>query len=221
MKTKLPASNTKALTLIEVIVVIAVLGVLISMIIPSMHHSHTPAYRIKCVSNLKQIGLAFRLFASDHEGKFPMQVSTNDGGSLEFTGTGLVFEHFRALSNELTVPKIIICPSDDEQRITAEDFGDSLFANKNTSYFLGLEAEETAPNSILGGDRNLIVNGRYHHGIFPITTNTQAGWTTDSTHMGHGNVVFGDGSVGQFTTPDFQKHINEMGDATNRFSIPD
>jgi prepilin-type processing-associated H-X9-DG protein len=40
-------------------------------------------------------------------------------------------------------------------------------------------------------------------------------------HNESGNIALGDGSVQQFTTLGLQQHINEMGDATNRFSIPD
>lgn len=226
MKTKLFSLKVRALTLIEVIVVVAMMALLILVVLPSLRprggSSKSP--RMTCVLNLKQIGLSFRLFATDHGDRFPMQVSTNEGGSLEYVGTGLVFEHFRTLSNDLNVPKVLICPSDDG-RIQAKDFGASFYTNKNVSYFLGLDATETKPykvpgSMILGGDRNVVVNGRYHHGIFKITANTQVGWTK-SIHKGNGNVVLADGSVRQLSTTNFQPIIHDMGNSTNRFSIPD
>jgi hypothetical protein len=96
-----------------------------------------PAQQITCVNNLKQIGLAFRQWAIDHEDRFPFNVGTDSGGTREFSGVDQDgFErdsaiHLQVMSNEFTIPKILVCPQD-RSRKAATDFA-SLLA-KNVTY---------------------------------------------------------------------------------------
>ncbi|HET7625628.1 MAG TPA: hypothetical protein VFM25_10220, partial [Verrucomicrobiae bacterium] len=89
MKTFSSKNGVAALTLLEIIVIIAIVAILAFMLLPATTHTNPRmARRISCVNNLKQVGLSFRLWAGDHDGKYPMQVSTNQGGTMEFVGTG-------------------------------------------------------------------------------------------------------------------------------------
>ncbi|HSY43496.1 MAG TPA: type II secretion system protein, partial [Candidatus Acidoferrum sp.] len=110
--------RTKAFTLVELLVVIAIIGILASLLLPVLHQGQARAQRIWCESNLKQIGLAYHTFANDHSGKFPSEVSTNEGGSLEYIESGLnlpgwtfftTFHTFQSLSNELVKTEILTC----------------------------------------------------------------------------------------------------------------
>jgi hypothetical protein len=73
---------------------------------------------LQCLQNLKQIGLAFRVWAGDYKGRYPFNVGTNEGGTKEFCARGTnnldrnAFEHLKSLSNELNDPKILVCPMD-------------------------------------------------------------------------------------------------------------
>src|SRR6185436_1346873 len=136
--------HQRGLSLLEVLVVVATVALFIAFFLPLLVHPHRQtrarAERINCVNNLKQIGLAARIYANDHECRFPWMVSTNfnpthTSGTLELTNSPQVFLHFRAMSNELNTPKLLHCRSD-VTRSRTQDF-DSL-SNSNLSYFVGL-----------------------------------------------------------------------------------
>ena len=80
-----------------------------------------------CIDNLKQIGLALRLWAMDHDGDFPFNAATNRGGTKEICSPSSdgfdrnAFVHFMVMSNELKTPKLLVCPGDSSKH-PAGDF---------------------------------------------------------------------------------------------------
>jgi prepilin-type processing-associated H-X9-DG protein/prepilin-type N-terminal cleavage/methylation domain-containing protein len=65
-----------AFTLIELLVVIAIIGVLAALLLPSLQKAKQQGQKIECVNNLRQLQLAWQLYADDHDGLFPR----NNGG---------------------------------------------------------------------------------------------------------------------------------------------
>ena len=102
--------------------------------------------------------------------------------------------------------------------MSAKDF--NKFDNRNISYFIGLDAAEGQPWTILSGDRNLPTNGvALGDGVFTLTTNNTMGWT-GAIHKKAGNVGLSDGSVQQATPQSLQTQWLAVTNAIRRLAIP-
>jgi len=171
---------------------------------------------ICCNCNLKQIGLAFRTWALDHYDTNPMDIPRESGGTRQYLASGEVFRHFLAMSNELSTPRILVCPKD--CRLPVLNFGASL-ANSNLSYFVGFVKNAENPQMFLSGDRDLTTGALLPNGVLELRTNSLAGWR-GNIHREFGNIALADGSVEAFTTARLRDALRWTGVATNRLAMP-
>jgi len=81
------AGRTRAFTLIELLVVVGVIAILAALLLPAFGRSRESAKRIKCVSNLHQLGLAAHMYWDDNNGNcFRYGGSYTNGGQLYWFG---------------------------------------------------------------------------------------------------------------------------------------
>ena len=208
------------MTMIEVLMVLAALMILAAIFLPAMlrPRSFSGSTRIQCVNNLKQIGLATRVWEGDNNDTYPMFVPETNGGSMEFTAGTNAWRHFQVMSNELSTPKLLICPVEsDTHRFVASNF--IWMSNSNLSYFVGIVSNETNPELILSGDHNITNGTPVKNGMLDLTTTAPAGWTAEN-HNTVGNIVLADGSVQQVSIAGLQSAVATSGGATNHLQMP-
>jgi Tfp pilus assembly protein PilE len=212
---KIKSQRKGGLSLFEIFIVVATIALLATLLIPTGPRCKARPERFACVNNLKQVGLAYRLWSADHSDQYPF-ASTNATSSMAFATSPQVFRHYAIMSNQLNTPKILVCVTD-AKKTKAPDFVN--FANANVSYFVGLDAIPTDPQRFLSGDRN-ITGGTLSHGFMRFLTPTStAGWTADM-HVNAGNVGLADGSVQQMTPATLQKQLQIQTLPVIRLAIP-
>ena len=138
--------NKKAFTLLELLIVIALIGILISLLLPSLSKAREASRIVHCMSNQKQIGIAFALYNKNYSGYFPVGSDGNDHISWddllglfdgrELTQADMLANSFKKDDNLNKQYDIYQCPSNiqyfDENRVLKSYSVSSHYSSNNS-----------------------------------------------------------------------------------------
>jgi len=147
-----------AFTLIELVVVIAIISILAAFLLPALNQAREKGRRAVCVSNLHQIGIAALSYTDDWDGHFPSIAVDNSlgdnqrwAGNLTYGGAGSDDRPTRPLNPYLRITNAPLAPpaalAPDISSVTrcpSDRFSDpNTYLNSGSSYFYNVRGNVT------------------------------------------------------------------------------
>lgn len=205
-------------TLVELLVVIAVIAILASLILPALGRAKAQAARTICLSNQHQIGFAYHMYTSDNSESYPAQLDWQAAGGNDGFYDIFVAATNRPLNVYLKNVQVFRCPSDKGDELTGatncyvqygnsyltqwymDSFRTRMVAGDVSAPVGTYEATPIKASEVSKGPVNKIIQGDWIWHPNRGTTDSRSVWHNyrGSSRM---NMLFGDGHIEFYRFP--------------------
>jgi prepilin-type N-terminal cleavage/methylation domain-containing protein/prepilin-type processing-associated H-X9-DG protein len=173
---------TKGFTLVELLVVIGIIALLISILLPSLNRARETANRVKCASNMRQIGQAILLYSNDNKGAYPRTLYSNGSSTCTWATGANSSDPFASGAlesyNDVSAAMFLLLRAGD---ITSEVFTCPSSNAQKWDYGGGTNTAQNWVNWN-GGTTGLLVNESYsYENPYPSTTAVSNGFKLNSS----------------------------------------
>jgi len=224
-------NDSAGFTSLELLACITSCALLLAVIVPILATSRSRSDRVACLSNLRQIGNAFRQFGLEHNDIMPWRQQAGPDGNFNQAGKHELWFQYWWLRESIGTPKILMDPAETRPARIATNWnldvngGLQFFKNSAVAYALGVDSSTDLPRSMLVADRNILTVGfggcstSLSTAAQVFVSGTSAARWLDDVHRTFGNVALADGSVESVDSEGLRRIIAESRDVGNAVHI--